>query len=316
MRGRVSTLLMLIVGLGVGSADAQHDGRQTPGQPTPGTQPDAQLVSACVQSQQQAAAIADQVGRRLEAARQTNSAADMRAAMDDLQTALSQMRTSLQACNPLQAAAQPADPHAGHTMGSVKQSPGAAPQAPVMQPGSGAPVASAPAAGAPASKPGAGMDHAAMGHGTPAASPKPGVPAPPTDHSKMGHAVPADKPAASPAGKATAPASPSDRSKMDHAAPATKPADKPAQSGAKPATPGQPMDHSKMSMGGSEPKAGDAKLPVMPAERVMDPACPNVDTKIAPNATYQRKVYYFCSAKDRDEFVKNPAAYLKKRPKG
>jgi YHS domain-containing protein len=33
----------------------------------------------------------------------------------------------------------------------------------------------------------------------------------------------------------------------------------------------------------------------------------------APTATYQGKVYYFCSAADRDAFVKDPAVYLKTR---
>lgn len=63
-------------------------------------------------------------------------------------------------------------------------------------------------------------------------------------------------------------------------------------------------------------KMADARLPVMPAERVMDPACPTADTKTAPKATYERKVYYFCSTQDRDDFLKDPAAYLKKRPRG
>ena len=57
-------------------------------------------------------------------------------------------------------------------------------------------------------------------------------------------------------------------------------------------------------------------LPVTEAERVIDPACAaTIDLVNAPKATYQRKVYYFCSAADRDEFVKDPAAYLKKRGK-
>jgi YHS domain-containing protein len=59
-----------------------------------------------------------------------------------------------------------------------------------------------------------------------------------------------------------------------------------------------------------------ARVPVPEAERVMDPACAaTVDLVTAPKATYQRKVYYFCSAEDRDQFVKDPAAYLKKRGK-
>src|SRR5919106_1775703 len=58
------------------------------------------------------------------------------------------------------------------------------------------------------------------------------------------------------------------------------------------------------------------RLPVVETERVIDPACAaTIDLVNAPRATYQRKVYYFCSTADRDEFVKDPAAYLKKRGK-
>ena len=81
------------------------------------------------------------------------------------------------------------------------------------------------------------------------------------------------------------------------------------------------MGHSKMAMGGATPAEsggmtmGEAKLPVTAAERVMDPACPNADTKTAPKAVYERRVYSFCSDKDRDAFLKDPAAYLKRRPR-
>jgi len=65
-----------------------------------------------------------------------------------------------------------------------------------------------------------------------------------------------------------------------------------------------------------EATPAEPRLPVAEAERVVDPACAaTIDLAKAPKATYQRKVYYFCSAADRDEFVKDPAAYLKKRDK-
>jgi YHS domain-containing protein len=64
------------------------------------------------------------------------------------------------------------------------------------------------------------------------------------------------------------------------------------------------------------PPTGEPRLPVVEAERVIDPACAaTIDLVNAPRATYERRVYYFCSAADRDEFVKDPAAYLKKRGK-
>ena len=60
--------------------------------------------------------------------------------------------------------------------------------------------------------------------------------------------------------------------------------------------------------------AGEPRLPVVEVERVIDPACAaKIDLLNAPRATFQGKVYYFCSTRDRDDFVKDPAAYLKKR---
>jgi YHS domain-containing protein len=78
---------------------------------------------------------------------------------------------------------------------------------------------------------------------------------------------------------------------------------------AKPGAPNQPAAP-------REPPPGEPRLPVNEAERVIDPACAaTIDLVKAPRATYQRRVYYFCSVSDRDEFVKDPAAYLKKRGK-
>jgi YHS domain-containing protein len=60
--------------------------------------------------------------------------------------------------------------------------------------------------------------------------------------------------------------------------------------------------------------AAEPRLPVLEAERVIDPACAEkIDLVNAPRATYQGKVYYFCTAADRDAFVKDPVAYLQKR---
>jgi YHS domain-containing protein len=58
---------------------------------------------------------------------------------------------------------------------------------------------------------------------------------------------------------------------------------------------------------------GEPRLPVAEAERVIDPACAaTIDIVKAPKATYQRKLYFFCSTADRNEFVKDPPAFLKK----
>ena len=152
----------------------------------------------------------------------------------------------------------------------------------------------------------------------------------PMDHSKMAMggttpAAPGAKPAA--AGPKPAAAAPMDHSNMamggaKPGTPSNKPGAKPAAAGTKP-TAAAPMDHSKMAMGTGDAKPadsaamtiGEAKLPVTAAERVMDPACPSADTKAAPKAVHQRRVYYFCSVKDRDAFLKDPAAYLKRQPR-
>ena len=54
----------------------------------------------------------------------------------------------------------------------------------------------------------------------------------------------------------------------------------------------------------------------MMAERIADPACAgNLGEATAPKAVFERQVYYFCSTAARDEFRKDPAAYLKRHPR-
>jgi YHS domain-containing protein len=61
------------------------------------------------------------------------------------------------------------------------------------------------------------------------------------------------------------------------------------------------------------PAAGP-RLPVIEAERVIDPACAStIDLTKAPRATYRGIVYYFCAEDDRNAFVRNPDAYLLRR---
>ncbi|MEO6214179.1 MAG: YHS domain-containing protein [Vicinamibacterales bacterium] len=163
------------------------------------------------------------------------------------------------------------------------------------------------AAGSPAGAM-AGVDHSKMAMGTPASIAKPAAPG----------AKPAAKPADAMVGM--------DHSKMNMGKPAStvKPPAPGARPAAKPADAMAGMDHSKMSIAGATPKADDAAapgpgsagLPTSMAERVADPACPdNVGKATAPKSVYERKVYYFCSSKARDEFRKDPGAYLKKHPR-
>lgn len=148
------------------------------------------------------------------------------------------------------------------------------------------------------------------------------------DYSRM--AMGKSAPAATSAKPGTKPADP--MAGMDHSKVArgkAAPAAAPRKPSAKPADPMPGMDHSKMTMGKPVPDAipgkpgvdtatapGTGKLPVTMAERLADPACPdNVGQATAPKAVYERKVYYFCSTKTRDQFRKDPAAYLKKHPR-
>lgn len=88
---------------------AQHEGHQAGA-------PAAAAVAQCAQVQPAIAATLDAAGARLEAARQTNSPAAMRAAIDDLQGALRDVRLRLAPCAAL-SVAPAADPHAAsHTM--------------------------------------------------------------------------------------------------------------------------------------------------------------------------------------------------------
>lgn len=88
---------------------AQHEGPQT----TPAPQPPAAMGAQCVQAQRVVVVTLDAASERLETARQTNSPAAMRAAIDDLQAVLRDVRTRLAGCTPLGTAAEP---HAGHTV--------------------------------------------------------------------------------------------------------------------------------------------------------------------------------------------------------
>ncbi len=253
----------------------------------------------CAQGARESLPVIERARTRIETARQTNSPSELRAAIDDLQAVLSQVRAQLTPCaQPAPRAARPSSEqalpmpmdHSKMTMPmdhSRMAMPSAAPP-----PGTATPPAVAPRQGS-GQAPGMPMDHSkmAMPPAAPKAGPtKPTASAPmPVDHSKMAVPPAAPKPGA------------------------TKPS----------ASTSMPMDHSKMAMPPAAPKPGTqkpdaakpgaAKLPVMPLERVLDPRCAKtIDLKTAPKATFEGKVYYFCSTAERDRFRRDPAAYLKK----
>lgn len=327
-------------------ARAQHEGHQMPAAT-------AQAVPNpdCAQAGQRALVIVETAGLRVEAARRPNSGADLQDTIASAQRAVAAAQAELFTCRAAVPAASagttlPAamagmdhstmnmgTPAPGaRTAGSGAKPPDAMAGMDHSKMNTGKPAAGAKTA-APGAKPAdpmAGMDHSKMDMGKPAASAKTRAPgAKPVDamagmdHSKMNMGKPAaGAKTATPGAKPSGAMAGMDHSKMNMGTPAS--GAKPAAPGAKPADPMAGMDHSKMAMAGAEAKpgdmplaaAGDAKLPVMMAERIADPACVgNVGQATAPKAVLERKVYYFCSTAARDEFRKDPAAYLKKHPR-
>jgi YHS domain-containing protein len=67
--------------------------------------------------------------------------------------------------------------------------------------------------------------------------------------------------------------------------------------------------------GAAQPPAGQTMVMVQTA---LDPAklscSPKIDPKDAAKTTYQGKTYYFCSVKERDDFLTNPATSLSMMP--
>ena len=150
-------------------------------------------MAQCAQVQPVVDNIITAATARLESARQSNSAAEMRAAVDNLQAALRDIRAQLSPCA---AAGAEAGAHAGRTMPGMQQPPSApAPAAPMEH--------SMPMGNAPAAKPGA------------ATGTKPAAPTAPMDHSKMPMgSTPAAKPGGATGTKPAPPTAPMDHSKM------------------------------------------------------------------------------------------------------
>jgi YHS domain-containing protein len=271
---------------------AQHDAQPA------STQASSAQLTQCLRVQPVIDNIITAATSRAEAARLSNSPAEMRAAVESLEAALRDIRAQSAPCS---TAAESTDPHAGHMM-------------PTTQPPAGTPPTQAPAG---AADPHAGhtMPSAPSGaKGTtsekPAASP-PSKPAASDPHA--GHAMPsiasgakgttAGKPAASPASKPAA-SDPHAGHAKPSATPTTKtaPSSKPATAkseGAKPADP-----HAAHSSG--QPQ-GDKQMD--PVNGLM------VDPATAPKTTYQGQTYYFSSEQSLKEFLANPAKFAKK-PKG
>jgi YHS domain-containing protein len=86
-----------------------------------------------------------------------------------------------------------------------------------------------------------------------------------------------------------------------------------------------PVDHAQHTLSQptqSAPPAGAAQKPagrtMVMVQTALDPAklscSPKIDPKESPKTTYQGKTYYFCSVKERDEFLTDPAMSLSMMP--
>ena len=100
---RTAGIVILLSASTLATVAAQHAGHQT-APPTPAA------AQECAQAQIVVEGLLAQMATRLETARQSNSAAEMRAAIDGLQGSVRDLRAQLAPC----AALTPADPHDGH----------------------------------------------------------------------------------------------------------------------------------------------------------------------------------------------------------
>lgn len=182
MSGRAVLIALAVAAIATAAQAGQYESTRAAG--TSQQQQVSAEASLCGQAQPTVARILEAANARLELARQNNSPAAMRAAVDDLQGALRDLRAQLAPC-----AAIPAqDPHAGHSMSTAPAAPATSSGTP---PASDPSTAPAPAGATPGAKPQAGADpHAGHTAAPPAAPPARATAARPRA------AAPAEKPTA------------------------------------------------------------------------------------------------------------------------
>jgi YHS domain-containing protein len=174
----------------------------------------------CAQAQMIVDQLLDAADTRIELARQSNSAADMRAAVDALQATMRDVRAQLAPCANVQ---PPPDPHLGHISTPASPPPSA-------------PVAPPPASPKP---PGTADPHA--GHTMAPAKPAPAPAKPPAPRTPA--AAPAKPAPADPhAGHAAAPAKPSPAPAKSAPAKPSTPAAGTTKPKAQPQSPAQAVD--------------------------------------------------------------------------
>jgi hypothetical protein len=131
----VSILVVVVMMTMPSARAAQHDAH--PGDAEAASASGA--VAQCTQVQPAITATIAVALKRLDDARQSNSAAAMRAAADDLQAMLLDIGSRLAPCSRMQVTS--ADPHAGHTMPQPPPaSPARSPESSAPQPAPAAPV--------------------------------------------------------------------------------------------------------------------------------------------------------------------------------
>jgi YHS domain-containing protein len=269
--------------------------------PTPPTTAAAD-VTGCAQAQMVADSLLSNADARIESARQSNNAAEMRATVAALQTTIRDVRAQLAAC----ANTGASDPQPRHTVPGITNPLGVT-EMPVMK-------TTEPA------KPSAPDAHA--GHTTtttpppPAASAAkpataPGKPSATDPHAghTMTPAKPAPKTTAPSTGKPTTPKPAAPDPHAGHTMTPAKPPPKTTQPAAKRAPVAKPAP--------ADPHAGHgAASATQPAQSVadakaVDPVCGlRVDPAAAASTKHAGETYYFCSTKHRDAFVGNPSKYL------
>ena len=275
--------IALVVALVPKLASAQHDEHQMPGM-----QAQSAELTQCLRVQPAIQNVIAGAMARAEAARLSNSPADLRAGLDLLEAALRDVRAQSEPCS---AAAASSEPHAGHTMPGM-QSPSSAPaDQPMVTPSDAHAGHTMPSTQSPA---GAPDPHA--GHTMPPASPAPKAP---------GTAKPAPRGSAKPAAS---------EEHARHVMPGMAPAAKNTPSKSEAVKPAETKS--------TDPHAGHAghgaaQAGEQPADgKQMDPVTGlMVDPANAPNTTYQGQTYYFSSEQSKKEFLENPAKFAKK-PKG
>lgn len=285
-RLRLVLVTILTVVLVVSNVVAgQHEGHQA------GTMSSMTAeVTQCRGAQPRVAAAIEAALKRLDEARQTNSAAIMRAASDDLQLALLDIRTQLAPCAQMQIATP--QPQPGQNLPTGQQAPSAPSGASMAQPGAANP---AHAPSVPRAAAVGGDSHAVH---TPA--PKSAAPADPRrvpDAARRPSSpAPGDSPRATDA-------------HAGHTA-GTAGATGASAPAAKPRSPSAPATSSRDATAPVAPPPRRTAALATPPTSLNELKCRNeVDPNTAPRMLYQGRTYYFCTDEDRAAFAKDPGRY-------